>query len=194
MTSTVTPTPLSEKGQYLFALLRATILYNHFIRRCIIGALGFQHHLVHRSQKNIAHLTARATMQGSLASTSSNTIFQHLTPRDSNFGRTGTPFQRILLPEYARGTLDLPRKSSVDNSQLPSARDISNALSQGSNRVDTANTVLVMQVERRKKVSKFYVFSSDGPVHRSRHHPHSKPWNSVLRSKRSVPSVSAILF
>merc|ERR1712165_118801 len=66
--------------------------------------------------------------------------------RDSNFGRTGTPFQRILLPEYARGTLDLPRKSSVDNSQLPSARDISNALSQGSNRVDTANTVLVMQM------------------------------------------------
>ena len=123
----------------------------------------------------------------------SNTIFQHLTPRDSNFGRTGTPFQRILLPEYARGTLDLPRKSSVDNSQLPSARDISNALSQGSNRVDTANTVLVMQVGRRT-VSKFYVFSSDGPVHRSRHHPHSKPWNSVLRSKRSVPSVSAILF
>merc|ERR1712133_360926 len=34
----------------------------------------------------------------------------------------------------------------VDNSQLPSARDISNALSQGSNRVDTANTVLVMQM------------------------------------------------
>ena len=88
----------------------------------------------------------------------------------------------------------MPRKSSVDNSQLPSARDISNALSQGSNRVDTANTVLVMQVEGRKKVSKFYVFSSDGPVHRSRHHPHSKPWNSVLRSKRSVPSVSAIIY
>ena len=125
--------------------------------------------------------------------TNSNTSFQHLNPRDSNFGRTGTPFQRILLPEYARGTLDLPRKSSVDNSQLPSARDISNALSQGSNRVDTANTVLVMQVGRRT-VSKFYIFSSDGPVHRSRHHPHSKPWNSVLRSKRSVPSVSAILF
>merc|ERR1711936_806002 len=51
-------------------------------------------------------------------------------PRDSNFGRTGTPFQRILLPEYARGTLDLPRRSSVDNTQLPSARTISNALSE----------------------------------------------------------------
>jgi len=45
MTSTVTPTPLSEKGAH-----------------------GFQHHLVHRSQKNIAHLTARATMQGILIS------------------------------------------------------------------------------------------------------------------------------
>ena len=54
----------------------------------------------------------------------------------------------------------MPRKSSVDNSQLPSARDISNALSQGSNRVDTANTVLVMQVGRRT-VSKFYVSSSE---------------------------------
>ena len=69
--------------------------------------------------------------------------------RDSNFGRTGTPFQRILLPEYARGTLDLPRRSSVDNTQLPSARTISNALSAGSDRADTTNTVLVMQVTKR---------------------------------------------
>merc|ERR1712233_153974 len=67
-------------------------------------------------------------------------------PRDSNFGRTGTPFQRILLPEYARGTLDLPRRSSVDNTQLPSARTISNALSAGSDRADPGNTVLVMQM------------------------------------------------
>ena len=32
--------------------------------------------------------------------------------REPNFGRTGTPYQRILLPDYAPGTLDLPRKST----------------------------------------------------------------------------------
>jgi len=67
-------------------------------------------------------------------------------PTNSNFGRTGTPFQRILLPEYARNSLDLPRRSSVDNSELPSARSISNSLSAGSDPLDTDNTVLVMQM------------------------------------------------
>jgi len=67
-------------------------------------------------------------------------------PRDSNLGRTGTPFQRVLLPDYASGSLDLPRRSSVDNSELPSARVISNSLSVGTDRADSDNTVLVMQM------------------------------------------------
>jgi len=66
--------------------------------------------------------------------------------REPNFGRSGTPYQRILLPEYAPGTLDLPRKSNVRNIELPSARMVSNALSQGDNKADTDNTILVMQM------------------------------------------------
>jgi len=66
--------------------------------------------------------------------------------KNSNLGRTGTPFQRILLPEYAKGTLDLPRKSSQDNFELPSARTVSNALSVGANEADKDNTILVMQM------------------------------------------------
>jgi len=66
--------------------------------------------------------------------------------KNSNFGRTGTPFQRILLPEYAKGSLDLPRKSSQDNFELPSARTVSNALSVGDNPADSDNTILVMQM------------------------------------------------
>ena len=115
---------------------------------CIPGVPGFQHPRVQLSQKNIAHLMAHAITQG-------NFVIEfkiwHCSWRDSNFGRTGTPFQRILLPEYARGSLDLPRRSSVDNTQLPSARSISNALSAGSDKADTDNTVLVMQVTKRKQ-------------------------------------------
>jgi len=66
--------------------------------------------------------------------------------KNPNFGRTGTPYQRILLPEYAPGSLDLPRKSTVRNIELPSARDVSNALSVGDNKADTDNTILVMQM------------------------------------------------
>jgi len=66
--------------------------------------------------------------------------------KNSNLGRTGTPFQRILLPEYAKGTLDLPRRSSQDNFELPSARSVSNALSVGENLADQDNTILVMQM------------------------------------------------
>ena len=42
----------------------------------------------------------------------------------------------------------------MDNTQLPSARTISNALSAGSDRADTDNTVLVMQVTTRKNIIK----------------------------------------
>jgi len=66
--------------------------------------------------------------------------------KNPNFGRTGTPYQRILLPEYAPGTLDLPRKSTVRNIELPSARKVSNALSVGDNAEDSDNTILVMQM------------------------------------------------
>ena len=66
--------------------------------------------------------------------------------REPNFGRTGTPYQRILLPEYAAGSLDLPRKSVVRNIELPSARMVSNALSVGDNKADQDNTILVMQM------------------------------------------------
>jgi len=69
--------------------------------------------------------------------------------RNSNFGRTGTPFQRILLPEYAEGSLDLPRRSSLGNGvELPSAREVSNNLvpvGKGAP-IDSDNTVLVMQM------------------------------------------------
>jgi len=40
--------------------------------------------------------------------------------RQPNYGRAGTPFQRILLPEYARGSVDLPRKRTGDGRELPS--------------------------------------------------------------------------
>jgi len=66
--------------------------------------------------------------------------------KNPSFGRTGTPYQRILLPEYAPGSLDLPRKSNVRNLELPSAREVSNALSVGDNKEDTDNTILVMQM------------------------------------------------
>jgi peroxidase len=66
--------------------------------------------------------------------------------RNSNLGRTGTPFQRILLPEYANGTLDVPRKRTGDGMELPSARHISNTLTEKTNPVDTDNTVMVMQM------------------------------------------------
>ena len=67
--------------------------------------------------------------------------------RDSNLGRTGTPFQRILLPEYAPGTLDLPRKSSEGKFELPSARLVSTKLAEDeTNPADSDNTILVMQM------------------------------------------------
>jgi len=66
--------------------------------------------------------------------------------KEPNFGRTGTPFQRILLPEYAKGTVDQPRRRTDANIELPSARQISNALADGTNSNDNDNTVLVMQM------------------------------------------------
>jgi len=66
--------------------------------------------------------------------------------KEPNFGRTGTPYQRILLPQYSKGTVDLPRRRSDNNFELPSAREVSNALAVGSNANDNDNTVLVMQM------------------------------------------------
>ncbi|XP_023345416.1 chorion peroxidase [Eurytemora carolleeae] len=66
--------------------------------------------------------------------------------KEPNFGRTGTPFQRILLPEYAQGTVDIPRKRANSNFELPSAREVSNGLAGVSNQMDSDNTVLVMQM------------------------------------------------
>jgi len=66
--------------------------------------------------------------------------------RQPNYGRAGTPFQRILLPEYAKGSIDLPRKRSGDGLELPSARKISNRLAVGQNVPDSKNTLLVMQM------------------------------------------------
>jgi peroxidase len=70
-----------------------------------------------------------------------------------NFGRAGTPYQRILLPEYASGTIDLPRRRSSDNFELPSAREVSNMLTAkppttagGADPSDPTNSVLVMQM------------------------------------------------
>jgi peroxidase len=68
---------------------------------------------------------------------------------NSNFGRAGTPYQRILLPEYASGSIDLPRRRSADNFELPSAREVSNMLTAkptASEPQDPANSVLVMQM------------------------------------------------
>lgn len=63
-----------------------------------------------------------------------------------NYGRTGTPFQRILLPEYGRGSLDHPRKRTGDGLELPQARQISNLMASGANNADNSNTLLVMQM------------------------------------------------
>lgn len=70
-----------------------------------------------------------------------------------NFGRAGTPYQRILLPEYASGTIDLPRRRSSDNFELPSAREVSNMLTAKNGAggatadpADPTNSVLVMQM------------------------------------------------
>jgi len=66
--------------------------------------------------------------------------------RQPNYGRAGTPFQRILLPEYAKSSLDLPRKRSGDSFELPSARMISNRLAGGFSRSDEENSLLLMQM------------------------------------------------
>ena len=66
--------------------------------------------------------------------------------RQPNYGRTGTPFQRILLPEYAKGSVDLPRKRNGDGRELPSAREISNRMAGGRNAADSENTLLLMQM------------------------------------------------
>jgi len=66
--------------------------------------------------------------------------------RQSNYGRAGTPFQRILLPEYAKGSVDLPRRRNGDGRELPSARALSNRLADGRNLGDSENTLLVMQM------------------------------------------------
>ena len=58
-TSTVTPTLLSGKGDSAFSNYKIWCSY-------ILGVPGFQHPHVQLSQKNIAHLMARATIQGSL--------------------------------------------------------------------------------------------------------------------------------
>ena len=65
-----------------------------------------------------------------------------------NFGRAGTPYQRILLPEYASGTIDLPRRRATDNFELPSAREVSNMLTAKptTEPLDLSNSVLVMQM------------------------------------------------
>ena len=65
---------------------------------------------------------------------------------EPNYGRTGTPYQRILLPDYGPGSLDVPRKRSADNFELPSGRRISNRLTGGNNRLDPENTMMVMQL------------------------------------------------
>ena len=65
--------------------------------------------------------------------------------REPNFGRMGTPFNRIMLPEYAGGSSSLPRKRPADGFELPSARRISAQLTTGSNNADSANTLMVMQ-------------------------------------------------
>ena len=66
--------------------------------------------------------------------------------RRPNYGRTGTPYQRILLPEYGGGSLDLPRRRRGGGGELPTARELSNQLASGANTGDTSNTVLLMQM------------------------------------------------
>jgi len=66
--------------------------------------------------------------------------------KNTNYGRTGTPFQRILLPDYAKRSVDLPRKRSGDARELPPAREISNKMADGLNLGDSQNTLLLMQM------------------------------------------------
>merc|ERR1712013_490231 len=66
--------------------------------------------------------------------------------KNTNYGRTGTPFQRILLPEYAKRSVDLPRKRTGDARELPPAREISNKMADGRNLGDSQNTLLLMQM------------------------------------------------
>jgi len=66
--------------------------------------------------------------------------------KNANYGRTGTPFQRILLPDYAKQSVDLPRKRAGDARELPPARDISNKMAAGRNAGDSQNTLLLMQL------------------------------------------------
>lgn len=64
-----------------------------------------------------------------------------------NYGRTGTPFQRILLPEYAGIAIHLPRRRPRDGFELPSARTVSFQLARGADPPDpAANTLLLMQM------------------------------------------------
>jgi hypothetical protein len=63
-----------------------------------------------------------------------------------NYGRTGTPFQRIILPEYAGIAIHLPRRRPRDGFELPSARAVSLALARGADRPDPENTLLLMQM------------------------------------------------
>jgi len=65
--------------------------------------------------------------------------------KEPNFGRMGTPFNRIMLPEYAGGSTNLPRKRPADGFELPSARRISSQLTTGSNNADSTNTLMTMQ-------------------------------------------------
>ncbi|CAB4069744.1 PXDN [Lepeophtheirus salmonis] len=66
--------------------------------------------------------------------------------KNPNMGRAKTPYQRILLPEYSEGSLQLPRRSKVRNTELPSARDLSVQLTQSNDDIDPQFTVLVMQM------------------------------------------------
>ena len=65
--------------------------------------------------------------------------------KEPNYGRTGTPLQRMLPAEYSENTISLPREN--DGEPLPGARSVSNSVSVGSNnRKDETNTVLTMQM------------------------------------------------
>ncbi len=65
-----------------------------------------------------------------------------------NYGRAGTPFQRILDSDYSDGNLALPRKSK-EGFELPSARSLSANAAKSNVRnevTDDIQTVLVMQM------------------------------------------------
>ena len=64
--------------------------------------------------------------------------------KEPNYGRAVTPYQRILLPEYA-GKLHLPRKSVENGEELPSARIVSAVMTETSNVASAVHTVMVMQ-------------------------------------------------